>query len=84
MRASGTVTKVTLGGRDDPSVPCGAMMAVAAHVSYAVAGQVTPHIVPLIVGQVLMAGVIATFGVLGITVAQRLVPTRVGMATSVS
>lgn len=61
----------------------GAMMAVAAHVSYAVAGQVTPHIVPLVVGQVLMAGVIATFGVLGITVAQRLVPTRVGMATSV-
>ncbi|WP_231728783.1 MFS transporter, partial [Microbacterium sp. CCH5-D1] len=61
----------------------GALMAVAAHISYAAAGQITPHIVPLIVGQVLMAGVIATFGVLGITVAQRLVPTRVGMATSV-
>lgn len=30
-----------------------------------------------------MAGVIATFGVLGITVAQRLVPARVGMASSV-
>lgn len=61
----------------------GALMAVAAHISYAAAGQITPHIVPLLVGQVLMAGVIATFGVLGITVAQRLVPTRVGMATSV-
>ena len=61
----------------------GALMAVGAHVSYASAGQIDPHIVPLIVGQLLMAGVIATFGVLGITVAQRLVPTRVGMATSV-
>ncbi|WP_223622431.1 MFS transporter [Microbacterium sp. EST19A] len=61
----------------------GAMMAVAAHVSYASAGFVVPHLVPLVIGQLLMAGVIATFGVLGITVAQRLVPTRVGMASSV-
>lgn len=61
----------------------GALMAVAAHVAYASAGQFAPHIVSLVVGQLLMAGVIATFGVLGITVAQRLVPNRVGMATSV-
>lgn len=61
----------------------GAMMAVVAHVSYASAGFVVAHLVPLVIGQLLMAGVIATFGVLGITVAQRLVPTRVGMASSV-
>lgn len=61
----------------------GALMAVAAHVSYASADWVEPHLVMLVVGQLLMAGVIASFGVLGITVAQRLVPTRVGMATSV-
>ena len=61
----------------------GAVMAVAAHVSYASADVASPHIAMLIVGQLLMAGVIASFGVLGITVAQRLVPTRVGMATSV-
>jgi SET family sugar efflux transporter-like MFS transporter len=61
----------------------GALMAVAAHVSYASAGQIASPIVLLVAGQLLMAGVIATFGVLGITVAQRLVPTRVGMATSV-
>lgn len=61
----------------------GGLMAVAAHVSYASADFVAPHLVLLIVGQLLMAGVIATFGVLGITVAQRLVPTRVGMASSV-
>jgi SET family sugar efflux transporter-like MFS transporter len=61
----------------------GAVMAVAAHVSYASAGFVAPPLVPLVIGQLLMAGVIATFGVLGITVAQRLVPTRVGMASSV-
>lgn len=60
----------------------GALMAVAAHLSYSAAGAVTPHLLPLVVGQLLMAGVIATFGVLGITVAQRLVPTRVGMASS--
>lgn len=61
----------------------GAAMAVAAHVSYASAGFVAPALPPLIIGQLLMAGVIATFGVLGITVAQRLVPARVGMASSV-
>lgn len=61
----------------------GGLMAVAAHVSYASAAFVVPHLAPLIVGQLLMAGVIATFGVLGITVAQRLVPARVGMASSV-
>lgn len=61
----------------------GALMAVAAHVSYASAEWVAPHVALLVVGQLLMAGVIASFGVLGITVAQRLVPTRVGMATSV-
>ncbi|WP_337026603.1 MFS transporter, partial [Microbacterium sp. LB16] len=60
----------------------GAVMAVAAHVSYASADTIGPHLVMLVVGQLLMAGVIASFGVLGITVAQRLVPTRVGMATS--
>lgn len=61
----------------------GALMAVAAHVSYAAAGLVDSHLVALVTGQLLMAGVIATFGVLGITVAQRLVPARVGMASSV-
>lgn len=61
----------------------GALMAVAAHVAYACAGFVDSHLVALVAGQLLMAGVIATFGVLGITVAQRLVPTRVGMASSV-
>jgi len=61
----------------------GAVMAVGAHVSYASAGYVVVPLVPLVIGQLLMAGVIATFGVLGITVAQRLVPTRVGMASSV-
>lgn len=61
----------------------GAVMAVAAHVSYAAADGVGQPLVMLVVGQLLMAGVIASFGVLGITVAQRLVPTRVGMATSV-
>lgn len=66
-----------------PVLLAGGIMAVAAHVSYASAELVVPHLVPLIVGQVLMAGVIATFGVLGITVAQRLQPERVGMASSV-
>lgn len=61
----------------------GAAMAVGAHVSYASAAGIEPHIAPLIVGQLLMAGVIATFGVLGITVAQRLLPDRVGTASSV-
>lgn len=61
----------------------GALMAVAAHVSYAAAGLVDSHLIALVTGQLLMAGVIATFGVLGITVAQRLVPARVGMASSV-
>lgn len=61
----------------------GAVMAVGAHVSYASAAGIEPHIAPLIVGQLLMAGVIATFGVLGITVAQRLLPDRVGTASSV-
>jgi SET family sugar efflux transporter-like MFS transporter len=60
----------------------GAVMAVAAHVAYALAGQVAMPLALLISGQVLMSGVIATFGVLGITVAQRLVPSRVGMASS--
>ncbi|WP_407359916.1 MFS transporter [Microbacterium sp. LBN7] len=61
----------------------GAALAVGAHVSYASASLVDAPLVPLVVGQLLMSGVIATFGVLGITVAQRLVPTRVGMASSV-
>ena len=61
----------------------GALLAVGAHVSYASAALVDVPLVSLAVGQLLMAGVIATFGVLGITVAQRLVPTRVGMASSV-
>ena len=61
----------------------GALMAVAAHASYASAGMMNPPLVLLVIGQLMMAGVIATFGVLGITVAQRLVPARVGMATSV-
>lgn len=61
----------------------GAVMAIGAHVAYASADQLVPHLLPLVVGQVLMAGVIATFGVLGITVAQRLQPARVGMASSV-
>ncbi|MFJ3489816.1 MFS transporter [Leifsonia aquatica] len=66
-----------------PVLLAGGTMAVAAHASYASAALVVPHLVPLVVGQVLMAGVIATFGVLGITVAQRLQPGRVGMASSV-
>ncbi|MGG7508215.1 MFS transporter [Plantibacter sp. YIM 135249] len=61
----------------------GAVMAVGAHVCYASADLFEPHLVPVVLGQVLMAGVIATFSVLGITVAQRLLPTRVGTASSV-
>lgn len=61
----------------------GALMAVGAHVAYASADAVAQPIVLLIAGQLLMAGVIATFGVLGITVAQRLLPERVGTASSV-
>lgn len=61
----------------------GAVLAVGAHASYASAALVQAPLVSLVIGQLLMAGVIATFGVLGITVAQRLVPTRVGMASSV-
>lgn len=61
----------------------GAVMAVGAHVAYASADAVAQPILLLILGQLLMAGVIATFGVLGITVAQRLLPERVGTASSV-
>ncbi|GIT81265.1 sugar efflux transporter SetB [Leifsonia sp. LS1] len=61
----------------------GAVMAVGAHACYASADAIEPHLLPLIAGQVLMAGVIATFGVLGVTVAQRFQPARVGMASSV-
>ncbi|MFF2050524.1 MFS transporter [Leifsonia sp. NPDC058194] len=61
----------------------GAVMAVGAHACYASADAIEPHLLPLIAGQVLMAGVIATFGVLGVTVAQRFQPSRVGMASSV-
>ncbi|MFJ4222959.1 MFS transporter [Microbacterium sp. NPDC089695] len=61
----------------------GATMAVGAHVAYASADAVAQPILLLILGQLLMAGVIATFGVLGITVAQRLLPERVGTASSV-
>lgn len=66
-----------------PVLTVGGVMAVAAHVSYASASFIAPQLPMLISGQLLMAGVIATFGVLGITVAQRLVPARVGMASSV-
>ncbi|MFJ4175141.1 MFS transporter [Microbacterium sp. NPDC089696] len=68
------VTRVLLGG---------AAMAVGAHVAYASADAVAQPILLLVLGQLLMAGVIATFGVLGITVAQRLLPERVGTASSV-
>ncbi|MFS0894203.1 MFS transporter [Microbacterium sp. 179-I 3D3 NHS] len=61
----------------------GAVMAVLAHVSYAVADLGDPPLAFLIAGQLFMSGVIATFGVLGITVAQRLVPSRVGVASSI-
>lgn len=61
----------------------GAVMAVGAHVAYASADAVAQPVVLLVLGQLLMAGVIATFGVLGITVAQRLLPERVGTASSV-
>ncbi|KNY05941.1 MFS transporter [Microbacterium sp. GCS4] len=62
---------------------CGAVMAVGAHVAYASADAVAQPIVLLVLGQLFMAGVIATFGVLGITVAQRLLPERIGTASSV-
>lgn len=61
----------------------GAAMAVGAHVAYASAGAAAQPILLLVLGQLLMAGLIATFGVLGITVAQRLLPERVGTASSV-
>lgn len=66
-----------------PVLFAGAAMAVAAHCCYAAADLFPAPVGALIVGQFLMAGVIATFGVLGITVAQRLAPSRVGMASSV-
>jgi len=61
----------------------GAATAVAAHLCYAAAGDLPAHLALLVAGQFLMAGVIATFGVLGVTVAQRFQPSRVGMASSV-
>jgi len=61
----------------------GAIAAVAAHASYATAGDVAAPLVSLVAGQVAMAGAVATFGVLGITVAQRLQPDRIGLASSV-
>lgn len=66
-----------------PVLFTGAAMAVGAHACYASADAFAQPLAPLIAGQVLMAGVIATFGVLGVTVAQRFHPTRVGMASSV-
>lgn len=66
-----------------PVLFAGAAMAVGAHACYASADAFAQPLAPLIAGQVLMAGVIATFGVLGVTVAQRFHPTRVGMASSV-
>lgn len=66
-----------------PVLFTGAGMAVAAHLSYASAEQFDLPIAALIAGQFFMAGVIATFGVLGVTVAQRFQPDRVGLASSV-
>ena len=66
-----------------PVLFVGGAAAVGAHLCYAMSGQVSAPIVLLIAGQVLMSCGIASFGVLGITVAQRLQPDRIGLASSV-
>ena len=66
-----------------PVLFVGGAAAVGAHLCYAMSGLVSTPIVLLIAGQVLMSCGISAFGVLGITVAQRLQPDRIGLASSV-
>jgi MFS transporter, SET family, sugar efflux transporter len=66
-----------------PVLFVGGAAAVGAHICYAMSAQISAPIVLLIAGQVFMSAGISSFGVLGITVAQRLQPDRIGLASSV-
>ena len=66
-----------------PVLFVGGAAAVGAHICYAMSVQISAPIVLLIAGQVFMSAGISSFGVLGITVAQRLQPDRIGLASSV-